>query len=449
MRIKDNFSIPKKELEQSIPNLLEEIANKSLGRLRSDGLFIFPESLQDTEDLSENQMILRSVDDDYRTGNVMGFIGYNNNGTTEQLAICSRFSDEEQDFFLQYLLNKVLNFPNIFKFQIDGDPNKQILDLITFLFPIYLKKAVRKGLFKMYQQKKYNDSNPKGVIDVARHIKQNVPFTGKVSYNRREYTYDNYLMELIRHTIECIKGKSYGKQVLYMANDEVKAVIEATANYQRYNRQKILSENLRHTVRHAYYHEYRDLQKLCILILQNQKQGFGTNNHRIYGILFDGAWLWEEYVNTLISEWFYHPKNKKGEGYHHLFQGGNGKIFPDFIGKDKKSRIIADAKYKPIQNIDNNDYYQVLAYMMRFDAKKGLYFYPKGSNTEKSNTTELHLLCGSRYEDGELLRNDIIGLNKIGFCVPHETTNDYNLFCKAMQESEKKFFQELKKHSLN
>lgn len=45
-------------------------------------------------------------------------------------------------------------------------------------------------------------------------------------------------------------------------------------------------------------------------------------------------------------------------------------------------RIIADAKYKPIKNIGNRDYLQVLAYMFRFDAKAGYYLYPESENSE-------------------------------------------------------------------
>lgn len=67
-------------------------------------------------------------------------------------------------------------------------------------------------------------------------------------------------------------------------------------------------------VRHAYYHEYRLLQQLCILILRNEQHQYGTGTRNVYGILFDGAWLWEEYVNTLIGDAFYHPKNKTEMG---------------------------------------------------------------------------------------------------------------------------------------
>ena len=41
-----------------------------------------------------------------------------------------------------------------------------------------------------------------------------------------------------------------------------------------------------------------------------------------------------------------------------LFDGGIGLIYPDFIGKNPTDRVIADAKYKPIDNIGNKDYLQ-------------------------------------------------------------------------------------------
>lgn len=95
---------------------------------------------------------------------------------------------------------------------------------------------------------------------------------------------------------------------------------------------------------------------LCLLILRHQKHQIGSGSKQIYGILFDGAWLWEEYVNSLIEDIFYHPLNKGGKGAQRLFEGNTGLIYPDFISRDNEARIIADAKYKPIENIGNRDY---------------------------------------------------------------------------------------------
>ena len=179
-------------------------------------------------------------------------------------------------------------------------------------------------------------------------------------------------MELIRHTVESIKHKSYGHKLLAQAKDEVKAVVAATPNYEMCNRQKIIDANKTNTIRHAYYREYRELQNLCLLILQHQKHQIGMGSKKVYGLLFDGAWLWEEYMNSIVDEIFYHPMNKATKGSQRLFDHNRGLIYPAFISRDSEARVIADAKYKPIDNIGNKDYLQVLAYMFRFDAKKGL-----------------------------------------------------------------------------
>ena len=205
---------------------------------------------------------------------------------------------------------------------------------------------------------------------------KNTPFIGNVAYSQREFSYDNYLMELVRHTIEFIKRKPYGNNLLIRVKDEVQLVVEATRDYEPYDRQKIIDENKKNTVRHAYFREYLALQRLCLLILQHQKHQIGSGSRQIYGIVFDGAWLWEEYVGSLIDEMFYHPMNKGGKGAQRLFDGNIGLIYPDFISRDTEARIIADAKYKPVDNIGNRDYLQVLAYMFRFDAKAGYYLYP-------------------------------------------------------------------------
>ena len=49
-------------------------------------------------------------------------------------------------------------------------------------------------------------------------------------------------------------------------------------------------------------------------------------------------------------------------------------------------------KYKPIDNIHNKDYLQLLAYMFRFDAKQGYYLYP---DTEDREDLKLFLNKGS------------------------------------------------------
>ena len=393
LRIKDNSQYKRDSFDE-IKNLTGKIADKTLEQLEREGVFVFPEFVIDADDITKEQMILQGINDSYRAGNVMGFLGCGD----ERLIIESRFSNKGEDYFFQYLLDRVLDFPNIVDLESDADQNNRLFNFLLFLFPYYLKTAMRKGLFKKYIRHHYNDGNIKGAIDIARHIKKNTPFTGNVAYSQREFSYDNHLMELIRHTIEFIKRKPYGNNLLVRVKDEVKLVVEATQNYEPYDRQRVIDTNKKNTVRHAYFREYLALQRLCLLILQHQKHQIGSGSRQIYGILFDGAWLWEEYVSSLIDEAFYHPMNKGGKGAQRLFDGNIGLIYPDFISRDTGSRIIADAKYKPIDNIGNRDYLQVLAYMFRFDAKEGYYLYPEvdGADDQKLRMNSEEMLSHAR-----------------------------------------------------
>ena len=85
IRIKDN-SVTKKDSFKEISILTNRIANKTLERLEREGVFVFPEFVVDAEDITKDQMILQSVNDAFRSGNVMGFIGYGK----DELSSCFR-----------------------------------------------------------------------------------------------------------------------------------------------------------------------------------------------------------------------------------------------------------------------------------------------------------------------------------------------------------------------
>ena len=406
--------------------------------LTREGIFVFPEGIDDVEDIDGNQMILWSENANFCTGNIVGFLGYKQ----ERLTICSRFSSDNCDYFFQYMLERVLNLPNIMNFNIDTNKENEIYQLLIFLFPYYLKKALRKGIYRTYIRRKYNDNNLKGSVDIPRHIKHNIPFTGYIAYNQREISYDNDLMELIRHTIEFILKKPFGNQLLRAINDEINIVIEVTPSYNFLDRGKLLYRNKTKPIQHAYFHEYRALQRLSIMILQQERHQVGVGRDFFQGILFDCSWFWEEYINLLIQDYFYHPINKAGKGKQDLFSKSFspyqkvGWIYPDFISK-KESKEIGDAKYKPFENINSKDYLQILAYMYRFKAKKGYFLYPE-SHVDKKY--DLYLNSGSTFDNNVQPREDII-VKKHGLKIPM-SAKCYESFVDEIKQSEKEFLLE-------
>ena len=133
--------------------------------------------------------------------------------------------------------------------------------------------------------------------------------------------------------------------------------------------------NLR-PVSHPYYGEYRPLQQLCLQILRQEEMKYGRDDDEIYGILFDGAWLWEEYLNTFLSDiGFEHPRNKEGKGRKCLFADHTGWCYPDFLSK----QMVLDAKYKWYDDwskVQTKDLFQVISYMHVLNRDKGGYLVP-------------------------------------------------------------------------
>ena len=117
-----------------------------------------------------------------------------------------------------------------------------------------------------------------------------------------------------------------------------------------------------------------------------------------------------------------------------MFDGNVGLIYPDFISRNSEPRIIADAKYKPLDNIGNRDYLQVLAYMFRFDAKSGYYLYPEA---EGSDDLKLWLNRGLTYEKNVMARDDI-SVIKHGLKIPIDAQN-YSEFTAKMKVQEQEF----------
>lgn len=69
-KVKDNSSYKKDEFS-SLSNLTKRIENKTLEKLQEENIFIFPELVKDSEDITKDQMILRSQNGFYCTNNLM------------------------------------------------------------------------------------------------------------------------------------------------------------------------------------------------------------------------------------------------------------------------------------------------------------------------------------------------------------------------------------------
>jgi len=431
-----------------LQELFKSISGKKYSELCApdSGFIVFPPKAQDV-DIKNDDVVLESrCDDDtfkFTTGNVMGFFSL---GEDVRVKISSRFDNAGNDYFLHYMLQKVCNVAYTPRTESGEDA---FYDFLYQLFPYYLNEALAQGVFRAYVTREYNDANVRGPIDVARHIKFNIPFNGKIAYHTREYTTDNAITQLIRHTIEYIRSLQYGKTVLENSEnkslrDNVMAIEMATPTYSRNDRLNIIHRNAR-PVTHPYYTAYEPLRKLCLAILTNQRLSYGEDSENmIAGILFDGASLWEEYLNIVMREderigrRLLHPNNRTGFGRQYLFNGSSGDIFPDFLldidpefDDVMTAGQVLDAKYRN-NALDSDVYKQMLSYMFRFDSKIGKLLYPVSSKDCDKDESKAKVL--------KLRRDSSIVLKTVPFTVPAYSEEDsFESFAKKMEQAEAEF----------
>lgn len=423
---------------------LDGVSLKSLASKEHDFL-VFPSGVVE-KDLADKNFVYSLLDKTgsapkFQTGNVMGFLGL---GKGVQMQIGSRFDEENKNYFLHYMLQKICNVAYTPETESGKYP---YYDFLLYLFPSYLNAALRQGVYHTYVVHECNDSNLRGPLDINRHIKNNIPFNGKIAYCMREYTTDNNVMQLVRHTIEYIRSFSCGCSILCgdvvkETRDNIRTVEQVTLSYCRTSRMQVVSKNF-HRIAHPYYTAYEPLRKLCLAIMLREKTSYGNNSSEpISGILFDGACLWEEYLvrvleKSELGKSLKHPNNRTRCGVHYLFKknGANAnQIFPDLIFTDTQSgtvfsaNAVLDAKYKRLEGkIDREDAFQMLAYLFRFKAKLGFLLHPSRNDA----ATQIYTLI--QKEDESEIR-----LIQIPLMIP-QGCDTFDEFAKEMEKAEINF----------
>lgn len=390
----DNSKIIKELEDKKISDIIEE----------NNNIIVFPFGRK-VENIKGNSYIFSKRGNKKYTRNVAGFLSYSEVNYTEEIRIGSRFSKNEntqEDYFLNYMLKRVLNY-NLASKNFSFSNRNGIFDLLIFLFPDHLEKALHQGIYKEYIVKEYSDMNVKGVIDINKFLKNNIPFTGQVSYKTREFSYDNDITQLIRHTIEVINKKDPKLlKVNKLVEESVRSIISATPTYNKSNRHKIIQKNSNNPLKNAYFSKYIDLQRLCIQILTNQKIEYSSKEEssKITGIIIDIAWLWEEYIacvtkatsqSNLETDKYWKRYIFK-ENHIDLFEAKDDyryRRYPDFVYKN----IPIDTKYKvDLDDHKNyswdfsgrNDLNQIITYMYLLKSNAGGFIKPFGRYDSKN-----------------------------------------------------------------
>lgn len=317
------------------------------------------------------------------------------------IEIGSRFDQPGKYYFLEYLISKVILGRFIELSKPRANEQGSVWDwLVVYVFKYHLENAFKKGVFKKYKLFEYNDSRLNGTFNVSKHIKHNIPFTGKIAYTKRELTYNNEIMQLIITAFDFLK-----KKYPYIVNniiqrggkafEAISTIKEVVHNYKTINKHELIYECAK-KIAHPYYHEYESLRITSLNVLKNKEIGiFEGSSSEILGIILNISNLWEIFLEECIFDSYL--KNINYVKQHKVKINVLNKEInfrPDFFIEHNNNRFVLDAKYKMswnrfVNNLDfqtiKDDYLQIVNYIYILDAKWGGVIFPSISEYESKD----------------------------------------------------------------
>lgn len=344
------------------------------------------------------------------TDNLMGVLRFcdRKSGASVQVEVLSRFDKGKNNFFLNYLLSKAFNCA--LGAEAVSAQRSPLLDiLLDIVFVRRLGEASKAGLLRHYREFRNNDWNFKGSLDLARHIRENIPLMHGIAYRKREIDLDVLVNRMILMAALTVNRRH--PEFFEGERDAADALRELRMGVteERDLRTLLSRRDCREPVTHPFFREvWEPLRQIARMILEDEQWTLfsqDTTEDEVSGVVFDGSWLWEEYLAHILSDQgFSHcVKGKSPEGMLYSLRNSRtgrdvGAMFPDFVlKKDGRYLQIADAKYKQ-PGLVRNDRLQMIAYAHVFEAKTVRVIYPPPLDEEE----EKQRISDASSEDEQL-----------------------------------------------
>ena len=363
--INDNFfgnyeqdkKLQKKEKTEFSLTLSEYVAN--------GGKFL--SFLPDSKEKEDEFIISTKNQDDGLYVQAGNFIGsFIHNGI--DIEINSRFSNK--------FLERMLNFANDIYVDdvslgksIDAKKNLSRI-VIYYLFIQALERAFLLGLPKEYKDKSYHEAKVMGKVDMAKFIKKDVPFAGKISSTNRERQDIGDIVLLLHKALKIVQKES---------KELIKPVINTLSYLNEIREPRLVTPNVIHNalnskaLHNPIYAPYKKVLEYAKLIIENEDSGTKSNGKQNLGFLVDVAELFEIYIRKLLQKEFkdWSVTSPKIELYKDKFFAR--KIIPDIVMSNGDKVLVLDTKYKRMSmlgkdqyglgDIDRNDFFQINTYM--------------------------------------------------------------------------------------
>lgn len=301
-----------------------------------------------------------------QTGNYLGKFKYEG----LDFDIRSRFGNS--------FLNRMLNFANdVYMDDIDvfGEKDASPPDfsryILYYLFVQSLEKAYLLGLPKAYQNIQHHEMRLRGRLDINRHIKQDIPFTGKISSVSREQREIQEIVDVLHKTVMLIEraGKGMTKNIAH-----IKPHLREAKSGDFVSKQTITKAQSSKALLNPIFAPYKTVLRYAEYIIKlDSLQETANGKDKYFGFLVNVAELFEIYVTKLLQRGFpeWNVSSPKIELYDGMFYAR--KIIPDIVMQRGSDVLVFDTKYKRMGyrgsdqygmgDVDRGDFFQINTYM--------------------------------------------------------------------------------------
>lgn len=299
-----------------------------------------------------------------QTGNFIGSFSHND----IDIEINSRFSNKFLERMLNFANDIYIDDVSIGK-SIDAKENLSKI-IIYYLFIQTLERAFLLGLPKEYKVKSYHEAKVMGKVDVAKFIKTDIPFAGKISSASRERQEIGDIVLVLHKALKIVQKEAKGliRPVVNTLN-YLSEIRESRLVTPSVVRNTLNSKSLHNQI----YAPYKKVLEYASLIIENEKAGIKGTGKQNLGFIVNVAELFEIYMRKLLQKEFkdWSVTSPKIELYKDKFF--TRKIIPDIVMSSGDKVLVFDTKYKRMNmqgkdqyglgDVDRNDFFQINTYM--------------------------------------------------------------------------------------
>ena len=266
----------------------------------------------------------------WQTRQYIGLLEYEQS----QIVIASRFDEANpRPFFLWYLIESFLGESMVSLESAGGACQKNLFDeLLIVRLAIQLQKAFQKGGLRAYSSFHRNDGRVRGVIDVPRHIRENLELdNGRMAYRIQAYSLDNPWNILFLQA--CAAARRRFPDLVRRLNRRfpefsaaLRTLAQAAPGWEEASQSQILRRTER-SITNPIYRDWESVRLAARSVLRRMGARPDKNGAPIVtGVLLDIDRLWER----LLEDKLFLGAKKPFSQQSRCVLGGHVELRPDF-----------------------------------------------------------------------------------------------------------------------